>query len=584
MQKSLLGTGLFYNPLTNLLSGNLDLLSVENLDAVNISVSNSFSTNEIQAFSGTEIAVNDRLTVNNVIKGTSLILTDVTDQIEIGTGPNTTLLDFPIPSGPIRLTFPSEDATIATTDTAQTFTNHTYSNPILTGIIVTPLTPSQAVVTDSSSNLSTLQYTDGVVVSTLVARDSGGSSSHNQLNISSLNNRLSGDLTIKTSVSGNIILNPVGGIQIVSQPATRVLALDGSKFLTNLPYDQLNTPGSLVQRDVSGTISCTAVTNDAADLTIQTTTSGDIILSPFSFIKVPTLNTTEVLATDASSNLTTIPYSSSSVINNLVQRDGSGDSSHNQLNAVIINANSSSLTLQTTISGDLILSPTTRIVNCSISTLENVPEVNNNSGNMLIRTINAGSITINSADSTVRLQEAGTTQFQVSSTGAQASNTTDASSSSTGGLTTLGGLGIAKKLYVGTGIFLPTTGGTPAQFDYFGNSESDTGTWSGPTGNFSYSVKYTRQGNVCTAVFSAFSGTGSASANFTSNTIPARFRPSNGFTQRYTRVTDNGTSLCGIIVYDSSNTRWLISTNSAQTNFSGTGSTGFSDCDFTYKV
>jgi len=59
-------------------------------------------------------------------------------------------------------------------------------------------------------------------------------------------------------------------------------------------------------------------------------------------------------------------------------------------------------------------------------------------------------------------------------------STTDASSITTGAFITPGGAAVGKKLYVGTGIYLPTSGGTAAQLDYYAkttHSTTLTGVW-----------------------------------------------------------------------------------------------------------
>jgi hypothetical protein len=114
-------------------------------------------------------------------------------------------------------------------------------------------------------------------------------------------------------------------------------------------------------------------------------------------------------------------------------------------------------------------------------------------------------------------------------------STTDSSSTTTGALITAGGAAIAKKLYVGTGIYLATTGGTAAElnnyeeYSYVTTFTNSSGGTLVTTANITFSI--VRIGKQVTITqISPYNPTvtTSAASQFTNSTfLPARFRPSN---------------------------------------------------------
>lgn len=121
---------------------------------------------------------------------------------------------------------------------------------------------------------------------------------------------------------------------------------------------------------------------------------------------------------------------------------------------------------------------------------------------------------------------------------------TDASSKTTGGLIVDGGMGVNLKLYVGTGVYLATTGGTPSEWNYyeqatvnhniyrvFGGVPLDTG--------YTVNVLYTRVGRMIFATMAAFTVASAQAPEYLFiDLVPARFFPTTYSTQ-YIRYTQN---------------------------------------------
>lgn len=168
-------------------------------------------------------------------------------------------------------------------------------------------------------------------------------------------------------------------------------------------------------------------------------------------------------------------------------------------------------------------------------------------------------------------------------------STTDASSSSSGGACTIaGGCAIAKKLFVGTGIYLPTSGGTKAELNYY--EEYSAGiTLTGPNGRTISSTMYlTRIGKIVSMVLAggtSASGTGNSTATSSAGVIPSQMRPVIGVTAIYDAfVTGGGGEQAGKCDISTAGTMTLYSTVAGGTfNISGT-SWGFATFMATWRV
>ena len=109
-------------------------------------------------------------------------------------------------------------------------------------------------------------------------------------------------------------------------------------------------------------------------------------------------------------------------------------------------------------------------------------------------------------------------------------NTTDSSGLLTGALQCSGGASFSKKIYTGTGIMLPTTGGTAAILNYY--EEFTMSVAFGPSGGGSYlsngNTYISRVGKLVTWRIPAFTGTSNTLGGYITATIAfiiSRFRP-----------------------------------------------------------
>lgn len=102
-------------------------------------------------------------------------------------------------------------------------------------------------------------------------------------------------------------------------------------------------------------------------------------------------------------------------------------------------------------------------------------------------------------------------------------NTTESSSTSTGAIVTTGGLGVAKNIRCGSGLYLPTTGGTASQLNYYeeyGELVSFTGPISG-----NMWINFTRIGKAIFFHYDSLYGTSTSAVKFTGTITETRFRP-----------------------------------------------------------
>jgi hypothetical protein len=162
-------------------------------------------------------------------------------------------------------------------------------------------------------------------------------------------------------------------------------------------------------------------------------------------------------------------------------------------------------------------------------------------------------------------------------------STTDSSSTTTGALITAGGAAIAKKLYVGTGIYLATSGGTPTELNFY-EKYTHTSNFTGPVTLTNVGMTLIRIGDLVTLTFNALtnSGTSVSATYFTMSTVlPARFRPA--VTQRSGGIfVLSATRVNGYISIDTAGNVFIANTNGG--NFPSSGTVGWDSHPVSWSV
>ena len=117
--------------------------------------------------------------------------------------------------------------------------------------------------------------------------------------------------------------------------------------------------------------------------------------------------------------------------------------------------------------------------------------------------------------------------FELNGLQVQVPQSTDSSSTTTGAMTVSGGVGIAKNLYVGSSLYLPTSGGTPSALNYYEENTGITLTLSGLwSGNLSATTHLIKVGNIITAnIRSTTSTTNTTGTYFNGTGLPSIYYP-----------------------------------------------------------
>lgn len=163
------------------------------------------------------------------------------------------------------------------------------------------------------------------------------------------------------------------------------------------------------------------------------------------------------------------------------------------------------------------------------------------------------------------------------------SDTTDSTSITTGALVVDGGAGIAKTLYLGIGLHLPTVGGTSSLLNFYETLEHSM-TFTGPfVTDITTDICLKRLDGFVTICIPDILGTSDTAATIsTSTTLPARFRPL-ALHRSLARIQKNVLIQVGEITIT---TAGVINAYSdlASAVFQNTGTNGFSTITFVYSV
>ena len=139
-----------------------------------------------------------------------------------------------------------------------------------------------------------------------------------------------------------------------------------------------------------------------------------------------------------------------------------------------------------------------------------------------------------------------------------------------------------------TGLLLPTAGGTPtllAGYEEAAVSHSWNGPWSARSGT----VTYTKIGRMVIATFGRVTASATANNNrIASDTIPARFRPSDILCMTIVPAFNNSSAITATIVYDTGGSPvwniWPTVANALNGSggFSGSGTAAFFEFSICY--
>lgn len=261
---------------------------------------------------------------------------------------------------------------------------------------------------------------------------------------------------------------------------------------------------------------------------IDSTIIGATTAAAGSFTNLTVANTVTI----SGQNATTVPYldASKHLVSSVVTPTELG----------FLSGASSSI--QTQLNGKLIASN-------NLSDVSNASTSRNNLGLGTIATQNSNSVAITGGniDNTVI---GNTTQSAASVTTLSSTDTTDSSSSTTGAIKTAGGLGVAKKIYVGTGIVLPNTSLlNSTNLSYYEDKVTNTANASHAVSTGSLTFTFTRIGNRVWVTWPDFSFTATATDYLAFvGAIPTRFLP--GQTVIYDpKLTNNSTNNIGTAVF-----------------------------------
>lgn len=529
--KSLLNLNIGYQALTNEYKTNADQSFVNILR-----VRNTAYINTIAPFSGSTTSVTGQLAITSTTQSTSTSTGCLTLLGGLGVAKRLNVGEF--------ITAPS----IKLTDTSNQITTGAGSN-----LTTVNFPASSGAVTVTMPNVtSTLCTTD---TAQNVTATKTFTTTQNMTTI----NRTSGDLTLQTTTSGIIQFSS----------ATNMTYTSATTTLASHIFNSSVNPTSEVDMKI---VKNSATSTCALQLSRSST------------------NSTTIASIGSAGSYSSLSVQGDSVIrweNNktlIMQGFTSNVATFNTTNVKILNSTASS----STSTGALIITGGVGIGGALFGTSANfnssvtTPTVTN-SALTLQGTDNSTSVTIN-CGSYVGAMVGSNTKFDFNLP-INETDTTDASSSTTGSIRTSGGCGIALKLYVGTGIYLPTSSGVASEFNSYQSSQSHSTKFSGPWAvDPDGDVKVTADNKRVTLDFGELLSSATIASSITMNTVlPSKWRPRGNKTFHFP-VQDNATNFNGAIVIASSTGAVTIYKDITLTGFTGAGNTGFKGCSVTYET
>lgn len=283
----------------------------------------------------------------------------------------------------------------------------------------------------------------------------------------------------------------------------------------------------------------------AADATYALGTSSvrwkDAFLSDT--LELDSLTASQAVVSNGSKQLSSLSYTSDFAFNNLVSRDGDGNSEFGQVKVTEIDGY--------------------EFNNIAIISQQDIA-LSASESHAIAHVINGDTIVAITTD------EVDVNSLLVAPT-AQITDDTDATSYLDAPLVCLGGFGVGGKSYLNGGIMLPTSGGTAALLDA-NESGSISNNWGGAISSTSGPIYYSKVGKSVSISWAELShlGNGSTTAiSSTSGVIPSRFRPIHDM-ERTVMVQNNGNwGLGHVRVLASGTIQFFASNPSGSYNGSG---------------
>ncbi len=470
-------------------------------------------------------------TLNGAIKlTTALEITPTTNQIAFGASPNVTQANFPASVGAVTLTFPNTTCTIAKT------VSDTFTTPTINGSTLSVDDTGSAFNLNLTSNSNPVLTADKTLTFDV---NNGNRTLDLTGNLTIANNFVTSgnnSLTLTTTGPTNVTLPTSGTLAMtVSDTFTTptingaTLSLDDTNSAFNLNLVSLSNPALTTNRNLTFDVNNA---NRLIDITGNLVLASDLTTSGANTLTLTTTNITNVTL-PVSGTLATLAGAEALTNKTITGCTLSVDDTGSAFNLNITSNSNPVLTADKTLTFDVNNGNRTLDLTGNLTIANDLITSGNNS--VTLTSTGSTNVTLPTtgtlatlAGSEVLTNKTLTTPIIASTNSSQAltvASVTDSSSSTTGGLIASGGIGCAKNLYVGTSLFLPTTGGTPAgmsAYEEYSASVSFTGPFTQ-----SATITINQVGKVVTITWPDIqASSGSTVALQNTSAVPARFQPS----------------------------------------------------------